>query len=97
MAKKQKFIGELLHFGAVRMRVTGSGDLKTIITSLDDVNESQLPNIALQSTTNKEPLILCNFREQRAYLEVYTEDIDAKFTISRIVVFVKPTATGYPQ
>jgi hypothetical protein len=91
------FTGEILHFNAVRMRVTGSGNLLTYLRSLDDVNNQQLPTIVMLPATNIEPTILALFIDQRGQYEVRTENIDEVFTISKITIFVKPIATGYPQ
>lgn len=97
MAKSNKFIGNILHCNAVRLRATGSGNLQLTLWSLDDVNSDILPNITLSATTNKEPVSLANFREQRIYLEGKVTLINERFNISRIIIFVKPTASGYPQ
>lgn len=91
------FNGEILHFNATRMRATGSGNLQQTLFSLDDVRSNILNNITLAATTNREPITLANFTEQRAYLEVKTSNINEYFVISKIVIFVKPVATGYPQ
>lgn len=89
--------GELLHFNSVRMRVTGSGNLQTFLRSLDDVSNTQLPNIAMAASTNKEPTILANFTDQRAQVEVRVTEIDEHFTISYIHVFWKFRASEYPR
>lgn len=89
-------IGEILHTTAVRLRATGAGNLQLFLRSLDDVNNVQLSNIPLSSTTNREPTVLANFNEQRVQLEIRTSAIDETFTISRIIIFVKPVAEGYP-
>ena len=89
-------IGEILHAGAVRCRVTGSGNLQSFLRSLDDVRNVQLDNITMATTANIEPTILSNFREQRIQLEMRTTEIDEVFNISRIIIFVKPVSTGYP-
>lgn len=96
MAKNQ-FIGEILHFNAVRMRVNGSGDLNVWLISLDDINQSQLPNISMISNTNIQPTILANFKDQRARLQAYTTEIDEVFTIDKIILFVRPIASEYPR
>lgn len=94
---KSSFTGEIIHFGALRFRVTGSGNLQLLLHSLDDVNSSQLSSIAMQTTTNKEPLVLANFVDQRGYLEFKTTAINETFSISKITIFIRPIATGYPQ
>lgn len=89
-------IGEILHAGAVRLRVTGSGTLDLHLHSLDNVVNSQLKSFTMSNTTSKEPIILANFKQQRIQLELTTTEIDEVFTISKIVIFVKPVAEGYP-
>lgn len=91
------FIGELLHFVAVRYRVTGSGSLRTTLQSLDEVNAQTLPIMTMASTTAKELSILANFRSQRAKVRIETTAIDETFNVSKIVVFTKPTAAGFPM
>lgn len=89
-------VGEILHAVAVRMRVVGSGNLQIFLRSLDNIRNTQLTSHPMIATTNIEPTILANFQEQRIQLEIKTTLIDETFTISRIVVFVKPIAEGYP-
>lgn len=94
---KQSFAGELVHFGAVRYRVTGSGILRSTLYSLDEANSSTLPNLTMSATTNREPTILANYIDQMGYLEIKTTGIDETFSICKIVVFIRPIASGYPQ
>lgn len=91
-----KLIGEVLHAVGVRLRVTGAGDLQLFLRSLDNVRNTQLVSHPMAATTNVEPTILANFTEQRIQLELKTTEIDETFMISRIVVFVKQVAEGYP-
>lgn len=97
MAKKQPFAGEILHFNAVRLRVTGSGNLELSLQSLDDVKNTQLADVAMSSTTNKEPTMLANFTDQRAQLVGQTVEYGDNFMISKIILYIKPVATSYPQ
>jgi len=85
------------HFGLVRLRVTGNGDLKMTLYSLDDVNSEELIDLTMSASTNLIPSRLANFVDQRAYLEIKTEFMDEVFTISKIAIFVKPKATSYPE
>lgn len=96
MAKSQ-FNGELIHFGSVRMRVTGTGNLNAILWALDDWDLYTLPVLPMAVATNREPVLLSNFIQQRARLELNTDAIDENFLISKIVIFVRPVASGYPQ
>lgn len=92
----KNFTGEVLHFGAIRFRVNGSGNLKTDLVSLNDaVNEAE-PDIALATAPANEPTILANFSSQMAYVYGRVSTIDEYFNIGRIVVYVRTTASGYP-
>lgn len=97
MAKAPSFSGDILHFNAARLRITGSGTMRMTLSSLDDVNQFDLQDLTMQATTNREPTVLANYIDQRGRLEGYTQDIDETFTISRIVIFIKPIASSYPQ
>ena len=98
MASKSPLSGELVHFGVVRMRVTGAGNLQLFMHSLDDtLNSNTLTSIPLQATTNREPTVLANFIDQYGQLEIKTDVMDEVFEISKIVIFIKPVASGYPQ
>lgn len=94
---KSNFNGELLHCGALRYRVTGSGVLRTTLRSLDDVRSATLPTHTLASVTNREPVILANFVEQRMQIEIGTTALNEVFKLSKLTVFIRPVATGYPQ
>jgi hypothetical protein len=93
----QGFTGEIIHFHVVRMRVTGSGNLDLELHSLDDVNVVALTSVPMSTATNREPTVLANFREQRAQLRFSVNAINEYFNLSKIVIFMKPDATGYPQ
>ncbi len=90
------FIGEVLHFNAVRLRVIGSGSLLQSLHSLDNESSVQLSSVTMAASTGIEPTSITSFVSQRAYLELRVVDINEYFSISKIIVFVKPTASGYP-
>lgn len=94
---KSSFDGALIHFGAVRMRVVGTGNLTLSLNSLDSIHVSNLPNIAMVTTTNRQPTVLSNYTDQMGALEFRTTEINERFTISKIVIFIQPVFTGYPQ
>lgn len=93
---KTTLTGEILHAVAVRMRVVGSGNLKLYLHTLDEIFTDQLPSIPMLGATNIEPTVLANFSDQRIQLEIKTTQINDQFNISKIIVFVKPVAQGYP-
>lgn len=97
MAKKSTSGEESVnHYGGVRMRVTGSGNLKMRLLSLSETRESVLIPFVLAATTDIEPFRLANFTQQRAQLEIKTTVINETFEISKIIIFVKPVASSLP-
>jgi len=90
------FDGQILHFGSVRYRLTGSGTFRSSLISLNAVNTVTCPDITMQSATNREPTILSNMNEQRAYLRGETTLLNERLDISKIIIYVRPVSTGYP-
>lgn len=97
VASQQGTKGEQIsHIAAVRMRVTGSGTLRMRLVSLDGTETQELVPFTMQSATNREPLRLANFKQQRCYLRVYTTAIDEVFRINRYILFGKYLWNEYP-
>jgi hypothetical protein len=88
--------GGVNHFGAIRMRLTGTGSLLMTLYSLDDVLSQPLVAFTMALTSNIEPTRLCNFNQQRAALKIQTTVIDEYFRINRIILFTKPIYTSFP-
>lgn len=84
------------HINAVRMRVTGSGNLDLRLVDLDNTRTYQMVDLVLQSTTRIEPTRLANFQSQRTRLEIRVQEINEHFHIRRIIIFAKPVAVEYP-
>lgn len=91
------FIGEILHFNAVRVRVVGVGNLNLSLRSLDDTNEQQITSIPMIKATNREPTQLVNFIDQRAQIFMGTTEINEIFNISKLVIFARPISVEYPR
>jgi hypothetical protein len=91
--------GDILHFGAVRLRVIGVGELDLSLHSLDEGNVSTLVpyDMTPSITSYREKVILANYIDQRGQLVLSTDSKDEIFEISKIVIFVKQLYTGYPQ
>jgi hypothetical protein len=87
--------GQILHFGAMRTRVVGSGNFLSFLRSFDNVKSAQLPTITLAPTTNLESTVLANFVDQRAQLEMRTSNINEYFVVSKIIILYKPLYTQY--
>lgn len=94
-----KSVGEevINHYGATRLRVTGSAALKLTLYSLDQVKVHVMKDLNIQPFNNIEPTRLSNFTQQKAQQEIRTTEIDEVFKISKIVIFVKPVAKSYPM
>lgn len=84
------------HFAAVRIRVQGSGTLRTTLLGQDSVTSYALSPITMASASRFSPRLLANATEQRALVQVQTTDLDDDFTVHRIVVFAKPIWTEIP-
>ena len=87
----------ILHFGAVRLRVNGSASLDMELSSIDSTYTSTLLPLTIIEAPGREPARLCNFLSQRAKLRLSTDEIDEFINVNRIVIFVKPTYTSYPM
>ena len=88
---------DLIHIGAIRLRVIGSGTLFTTLYSLDSVYSSALANHTLAVTTNIQPTLLANFIQQRISIRCSVNTIDHYFKMRRLVIYAKPVATSVPQ
>lgn len=86
----------ILHYGAVRLRVNGTGNLQLAFTGLDDVVTATLSSLVMASSPGREPRVLANFVGQRARFKVLTNQKDEIFKINRIVIFAKPIWTDFP-
>lgn len=86
----------ITHFAAVRMRLQGTGKLKMSFISQDDVFTQNLMPIVMQELNNIQPTRLGNFMQQRAIVELHTDDRLDFFRVNRIIVFIKETYSSYP-
>lgn len=87
----------IIHFGSVRIRVEGSGNLLQRLLSLSAVYQNVLTPVVMSSSTNRFSSTLSNFNEQKAQLELKIEVIDEWFEIGSIIIYTKPIYTGFPQ
>lgn len=87
----------ILHFGAITVRVNGTGLLRMKLKSLDDVKTKVIAPITMSSTPGKEPTKLTNFNSQRARYRLETTAIDEYMKINRIVVWIKEIYTQFPS
>ncbi len=85
------------HYGAIRTRVTGVGNLLMTLYSYDEITSDPQAPIAMSASNNTPPTVLSNFTEMAAKLDIRTTTIDEIFNISQITVYVKETASSFPQ
>lgn len=85
------------HYGAIRYRIIGSGNLQTTLYSLQDVESQPLANISMSNPNDRMPTILANFNKEQAFLKGETNEINEYFRINRIIIYTKPIWSGYPQ
>lgn len=88
---------DIAHCVNVRMSVSGVGNLKTLIHSLDGIKTEFLANTVLEVTRDKFPTRIANFKSQRMCIMISLNEIDEYFVLGKIIPFVKPSAVGYPQ
>ena len=84
------------HFASIRIRLNGSGELKMRVISLDDVRDKTLVPFQMALKNRIIPTRIVNFTEQRACFELKTTEINEKFRINRIIIFMKEVFTSYP-
>lgn len=82
------------HYGAIRLRVNGSGHLNPSLLGLDGVVSFTCAVVALATTPAVEPLLLSNLITQRARVQLQTTSINDFVKVQRIVVFIKPQWSG---
>ena len=88
---------DILHFGAYKIRINGSGILRATLKSLDSSITQALATITMATAPGREPTVLANFIQQRAFLRLETTAIDETMNVNRIIVYIKPMWTSFPQ
>lgn len=84
------------HFASIRIRVTGGGQLRMYIFSLDDIKYKTLVPFTMVRWNRIIPSRIVNFKSQRACFEIKIASINEYFRIHRIIIFTKATDTSYP-
>lgn len=96
-ATSEMSFGEnISHFAAIRIRLNGVGELKMRVYSLDDVRSKQLVSFPMAVNTRILPTRIVNFMEQRASFELKTTEMNERFRINRVVIFIKEVFKSYP-
>jgi hypothetical protein len=79
----------ITHFNGIRVRVTGSGNLRPTFKSLDDVTSLVLVPLVMASTGERSLYRICNYVTQQAALELTCTAADETFRINRIIIYAK--------
>lgn len=87
----------ILHFGAVRLRAQGTGNLKLSYIGLDDVSIKINAPLILATSSGREPTILTNFISQRARLHILQTEIDDYMKVNRVVLYMNAYAEEFPK
>lgn len=98
---KTSFVGTtaeyVSHVNGARFRINGVGELKMKLYSLDNARTYDMKPLTMSMTPGIEPTRLANFKSQRTLLEVKTTEMFEFMRVSRIIVFMKPSATSLPM
>lgn len=91
-------IGDIqTHVNPIRIRVTGSGNLKGYLFDTGTINNATLTAQTLSLTTARSANFISNFRAERICFLMMTTEIDEYFVVSNMFMYVKPTAASFPQ
>lgn len=86
----------ILHFGALRFRVQGFGSLLISLDGLDNIRHQNLKPLEMVANPGVEQTSLANFSNQRASLNLSTDEIDDIMKVNKIIFFAKSLYTGLP-
>lgn len=86
----------IVHFGAVRYRVDGAGNLITTLYGYDKLTSNELLPLAMSSPASRELTRLANFNSQKALIRVETTEINEVMKFNRIILFARDVFATYP-
>ena len=93
---KTGIVGDIVHSVGARIRVRGSGLLRSRMWNMDNVRYQNLDDIVMESPSSREKTVIANFQDQGLQIQFRTIHRDEVFSISKITCFVKPVAESYP-
>jgi hypothetical protein len=88
---------QILHSAALRLRVTGAGNLDMKVQGYNDIQEQELLPFALASMNSRQLTRVCNFAAQFTKVKISTDEINEVFYVSGMQIFAKPMYSDYPQ
>lgn len=87
----------IIHYGAIRLRIVGSGKLRASFSGLDDSLSETLLAIPMSNSSGREFTRTANFKGQQAKLRLETDKIKEYVKINKIIIYMKEIWTSYPQ
>lgn len=85
------------HVNPIRVRVTGSGNLMAVLNDTGTVNNEELHEQALSTSSARSINFLSNFTAEKICLTLMTNEINEFFSISNVWAYVKPSRLSFPQ
>lgn len=85
------------HFGAIRVRLKGQGNILGTLYSYDQIQSDVLNSVPMSTATDDPVTLLADFTSYVAKLELSTQNIDDVMNISQILIYMKPVASSFPM
>jgi len=78
------------HFGGLKLRVIGSGNLQINLTGEDGSNSQDPPGITLSTNSGAEPDRLINFINEKCSIKLRVSFPGEKFNLSKVTLYARP-------
>lgn len=90
LALKNVLAGWIHHFGCLKFRVTGTGNMNVLLTGEDGSLPTSVGSIPLSSAPGGEPEKLINFTNEKMSVKLRTSLFGERFVLSQIITYLKP-------
>jgi hypothetical protein len=88
--------GTILHAGALRYKIRGSGTLTTTLYDRDKAISYIAPNLTLAALPGREPTVLANFKSQGFIIRIGVSSYQHYFQLNGLKLFVKAIYDSFP-
>lgn len=78
------------HFGGIKLRVKGTGNLQVSMFGEDDTVTATAPSIIMAQNPGYEPDRITNFQNEKMALKLRANLFEERATISKITIYAKP-------
>lgn len=89
--------GNIIHFGAIRVRAVGNGKLRYQFQGYNDIVLENLVPHDLSSVNSREMTRLSNFQGQAGKLKIEQTTKGEIMRVNHVIIFVKQLWTDYPS